>query len=146
MRLSANALRNVYSRMSAAAPVRNAVALVVGTSIIATLSACSNVSALTKERVAQSDSSFQQAQQAVGRSEAGAIELQQARDKLDAAKAALANDRQEEAERSAAQARLYAELAMAKSQSAAARKSADEVLASVETLRSEAERTSPTQR
>lgn len=146
MRLSPNALRNVYSRMTAATPVRMGMALVVGTSILATLSACSNVSALTKERVAQSDSSFQQAQQVVGRSEAGAIELQQARDKLAAAKTALANDRQQEAERSAAQAHLYAELAMAKSQSAAARKSADEVLASVETLRSEAERTSPTQR
>jgi len=115
-------------------------------SVLATLGACSSVSPLTKERVAQSEASFQQAEQTIGRSEAGAIELQQARDKLNAAKAALANDRQQEAERSAAQARLYAELAMAKAQSAGARKAADEVLASVETLRSEAERTSPTQR
>ncbi|MBM0103117.1 DUF4398 domain-containing protein [Steroidobacter sp. S1-65] len=114
--------------------------------ILATLGACSSVSPLTKERVARSDASFQQAQQTVGRSEAGAMELQQAEDKLDAAKTALAQKRQQEAERLAAQAHLYAELAMAKSQSAAARKAADEVLASVETLRSEAERTSPTQR
>lgn len=141
-----NDLGNIYSRLSSASPVRKKVALVIGTSMLATLTACSNVSALTKERVAQSAASFQQAQQAVGRSEAGAIELQQAREKLDAAKTALANDRQQEAERAAAQAHLYAELAVAKSQSAAARKSADEVLASVETLRSEAERTSPTQR
>lgn len=138
-------LRNVYSSLSGA-KLSRPLALALGTSILATLGACSSVSPLTKERVAQSDASFQQAQQTVGRSEAGAIELQQARDKLDAAKAALAKDRQQEAERAAAQAHLYAELAMAKSQSAAARKAADEVLASVETLRSEAERTSPTQR
>jgi len=127
------------------ATVRTAVAL-VGIGAFATLSACSSTSALTKERVAQSDASVQQAEQSVGRSEAGAIELRQANDKLDAARAALAKDRPRDAERSAAQAHLYAELAMAKAQSASARKAADEVLASVETLRSEAERTSPTQR
>lgn len=143
---SSDVLRNVFSRSTVATPVRTAGALLVGMSMLATLGACSSVSALTKERVAQSDASFQQAEQTVGRSEAGAIELQQARDKLDAAKAALAKDRQQEAERSAAQAHLYAELAMAKAQSANARKAADEVLASLEMLRSEAERTSPTQR
>ncbi|WP_157995154.1 DUF4398 domain-containing protein [Peristeroidobacter soli] len=115
-------------------------------SLLATLGACTNTSALTKERVAQSDASVQQAQQTVGRSEAGAIELQQARDKLSVAQAALAKDQPQEAEHSAAQAHLYAELAIAKSQSASARKAADEVLASVEILRTEAERTSPTQR
>ena len=139
-------LGNSSSNFTVATPVRKAGALLVGVSVLATLGACSSVSPLTKERVAQSEASFQQAEQTIGRSEAGAIELQQARDKLNAAKAALANDRQQEAERSAAQARLYAELAMAKAQSAGARKAADEVLASVETLRSEAERTSPTQR
>lgn len=141
-----HASRNVYSRPTIVSPVRKGVALLVGMSILATLGGCSNVSALTKERVAQSDASFEQAQQSVGRSEAGAVELQQARDKLSEAKTALAKDRQQEAERSAAQAHLYAELAMAKSQSANARKAADEVLASLETLRSEAERTSPTPR
>ncbi len=140
-----DALRNVYSRLSGT-PTRKALVLIVGTSILATLGACSNVSALTKERVARSDTSVQQAQQTVGSSEAGAIELQQARDKLDAAKSALANDRPQQAERSAAQAHLYAELAIAKAKSASARKAADEVLASVETLRQEAERTSPTPR
>ena len=138
--------RNVFSRLIVAAPARKGAALLLGMSFVATLGACSNVSALTKERVSKSDASFQQAEQTVGRSEAGAIELQQARDKLNAAKAALAKDRQQEAERSAAQAHLYAELAMAKAQSASARKAADDVLASLETLRSEAERTSPTQR
>lgn len=147
MPLSSPALGNVYSRLIGATNAhRKSTALAVGLSILAALSACTNVSALTKERVAQSDASVQQAQQVVGQSEAGAIDLQQAKDKLSAAKAALAQDRQQEAERSAAQAHLYAELAMAKSKSASARKAADEVLASVEMLRSESERTSPTQR
>jgi hypothetical protein len=125
---------------------RKSTALGLGVSLLAALGACANTSALTKERVAQSEASFQQAQQTVGRSEAGAIELQQAKDKLSEAKAALAGKRQQEAERSAAQAHLYAELAIAKAQSASARKAADEVLASVQLLRTEAERTSPTQR
>ncbi len=147
MRPSSVVLGNVYSHLIVATRVhRKSAALVIGVSLLATLAACANTSALTKERVAQSDASLQQAQQAVGRSEAGAIELQQARDKLNAAKAALAKDQPQEAERSAAQAHLYAELAIAKSQTASARKAADEVLASVELLRTEAERTSPTQR
>lgn len=112
--------------------------------MLAVLSACGGVSALTKERVSQGDTSVQQAQQTLGNSEHGAMELQQAKEKIAAAKSALARGQQQQAERSAAQAHLYAELAVAKSQSATARKAADEVLASVETLRQEAERTSPT--
>lgn len=120
--------------------------LTLGVSALGLLSACSSVSSLTNERVAQSETSVQQAQQTVGKSEHGAVELQQARDRLDAAKSALAKGQQEEAERSAAQAHLYAELAVAKSQSADARKGAKEVLDSVNTLRQETERTTPTQR
>lgn len=147
MRPSSAALGNVYSRLVVATHVhRKGTARAVGVSLLAMLGACTNTSTLTKERVAQSDASVQQAQQAVGQAEAGAIELQQAKDKLSAAKAALAKEQPQEAERSAAQAHLYAELAVAKSQSASARKAADEVLASVEILRTEAERTSPTQR
>lgn len=147
MRPSPASLGNVYSRLIAATHAhRRSTALAIGVSLLATLGACTNTSSLTKERVAQSDASVQQAQQAVGQSEAGAIELQQAKDKLSAAKAALAKEQPQEAEHSATQAHLYAELAVAKSQSASARKAANEVLASVETLRTEAERTSPTQR
>ncbi len=62
------------------------------------------------------------------------MELQQARDRLNAAKSELA-ERGKEAERAAAQAHLFAELAVGKSQSADARKSANEVLASLEMLR-----------
>jgi hypothetical protein len=120
--------------------------LTLGMSALGLLSACSSVSSLTNERVAQSETSVQQAQQTVGKSEHGAVELQQAREKLDAAKSALAQGQQQQAERSAAQAHLYAELAVAKSQSADARKGAKEVLDSVNTLRQETDRTTPTQR
>lgn len=126
--------------------IRRGIALALGISMLGALSACGSVSSVTKERVAQSDTSVQQAQQTVGKTEQGAVELQQARDKLSAAKSALAKGQQQEAEHSAAQAHLYAELAVAKSQSANARKSANEVLASLETLRQETERTTPTQR
>ena len=98
-------------------------------SILGALSACSSVSDLAKERVARSETSVQQAQQTVGKSEHGAMELQQAQDKLNAAKSALAKGQGDEAERLAAQAHLSAELAVAKSQSAEARKAANEVLA-----------------
>jgi uncharacterized protein DUF4398 len=129
-------------------PVRSAVALALGVSILlGSLSAYgSNASDLAKQHVAQSDTSVEQARQTLGKSEHGTVELQQARDKLDAAKSALAKKDWKEAERAAAQAHLFAELAVAKSQSAAARKSADEVLASLEILRQETERNTPTQR
>jgi hypothetical protein len=127
-------------------PIRNAMAVALGVGILVALSACSSVSELATERVAQSETSVQQAQQTVGKSESGAVELQQARDKLSAAKAALAKSQGPEAERLAAQAHLYAELAVARSQSADARKAANEVLASLETLRQETERSTPTTR
>lgn len=129
-------------------PVRTAVALALGVSILfGSLSAYgSNASDLAKERVAQSATSIEQAQQTLGKSEHGAVELQQARDKLNVAQSQLAKKEWQEAERAAAQAHLFAELAVAKSQSAEARKSANEVLASLEMLRQETERTTPTQR
>jgi hypothetical protein len=126
--------------------IRKALALTLGVSALSLLGACSAAPSLTNERVAQSETSVQQAQQTVGKSEHGAVELQQAREKLDAAKSALAKGQQQPAERAAAQAHLYAELAVAKSQSADARKAANEVLASLNTLRQETERATPTQR
>jgi hypothetical protein len=125
---------------------RNALTVMLGACALVLLGACSSVSSLTKERLAQSETSVQQAQQTVGKSESGAVELQQARDRLGAATAALAKGQEQEAERAAAQAHLYAELAIAKSQSADARKAANEVLASLNMLRQETERTTPTQR
>src|SRR4029450_9740938 len=101
---------NYRIRYRATNPRRNAVALALAASL---LSACSSVSDLSKERVAQSETSVQQAQQTLGKSEQGAIELQQATDKLNAAKSALAKGQGKEPERLAAQAHLYAELAVA---------------------------------
>ena len=104
------------------------------------LAGCGGVSELTKERVARSETSVQQAQQTVGSSEQGAVELQSAKEHLDAARRELKDGREQPAERHAQLAQLDAELAVSKSQSASARKAADELLASIKTLRQEAER------
>ena len=147
MNPSATVLGNPPSgRTGTMHPLRNRLALPLGLSMLAVLSACTGVSAVTEERVAKGETSVQQAQQTLGRSEQGALELQQARDKIAGAKSALAEGQHEQAERMAAQANLYAELAVAKSQSASARKAADEVLASLEMLRRESERNSPMRR
>jgi|SRR6188474_1786298 len=109
------------------------------------LAGCGGISDLTKERVARSETSVQQAQQTVGNSEQGALELQRAKENLDAARKAIKDGKEQPAERYAQLAQLDAELAVSKSQSASARKAADEVLASIKTLRQEAERpTTPT--
>jgi len=126
--------------------IRTVVALGLGIGLLGALSACADVSALTKERVAQSETWVRQAQQTLGNSEHGAVELQQARDHVEAAKSAVAKGQEQQAERSASQARLYAELALARSQSASARKGANEVHASLEALRAETERTPPASR
>jgi predicted nucleic acid-binding Zn-ribbon protein len=82
----------------------------------------------------------QQAQQTVGTSEAGAVELQRAKEQMEAARSELNRENSKQAERFASQAQLTAELAIAKAQSAQARRAADELLASIETLRQEAAR------
>jgi hypothetical protein len=112
----------------------------IGVLALGVLAGCSSVSEVTRERVARSESTFQQAQQAVGRSEAGAVELQRSKDNLEQAKAALAKKEGPTAERYAHLSQLDAELAVSKSQSAAARKAADEVLASIQQLRQEVAR------
>lgn len=111
--------------------VSAAVSLLVG---------CGGVSELTKERVARSETAVQSATQTIGNAETGAVELQRAKEALAKAQAALKAKNEKDAERYAQHAQLSAELAVAKSQSGAARKAADEVLASVETLRREAAR------
>jgi hypothetical protein len=110
------------------------------------LAGCGGVSEVTKDRVARSETVVQQAQGTVGNSEAGAVELQQAKEKLEAAQRELKRENAVAAERFASQAQLTAELAVAKSQSAQARKAADELLASIETLRQEAARGTPQSR
>jgi len=100
----------------------------------------SGVSELTKDRVSRSEVAVQQAQQAVGNSESSAVQLQKARDDLDRAKQAVAAEKDELAQRYAQQAQLDADLAIAKSQSASARKAADELSASIQTLKQESQR------
>jgi chromosome segregation ATPase len=106
------------------------------------LAGCGGVSDLTKERVARSETSVQQAQQTIGSSEQGAIELQRGKDNLDHARQAIKDGKEEPAQRYAQLAQLDAELAVSKSQSASARKAADELLASIKQLRQEAMRQS----
>jgi hypothetical protein len=109
------------------------------------LAGCGGISDLTKEHVARSETSVQQAQQTIGNSEQGALELQRAKENLDGARRAMKDGKEQTADRYAQLAQLDAELAVSKSQSAAARKAADELLASIKTLRQEAERpTAPT--
>jgi uncharacterized protein DUF4398 len=100
----------------------------------------SGVSELTKDRVSRSEVAVQQAQQAIGNSENGALELQRARDEVARAKQAVAAEKDDLAQRYAQQAQLDSDLAVAKSQSASARKAADEVTASTQTLKQEAAR------
>ena len=122
------------------------IASIVGITAVGVFAGCGGVSAVTKERVARSETSVQQAQQTVGNSEAGAIELQRAKEIAAAARMQLDRKNSKEAERLAQQAQLTAELAVAKSQSSQARRAADELLASIETLRQEAARGQTTAR
>ncbi|NLG75129.1 MAG: DUF4398 domain-containing protein [Xanthomonadaceae bacterium] len=116
--------------------------IVLATSIV--FVGCGGVSDLTKDRVARSETAVRQAQQNVGNAEQGALELQKARDHLDQARRALNDKKEEPAVRHAQQAELYAELAVARTQSASARRAAEELQASIRTLRQEAERGNPT--
>ena len=113
---------------------------VLGALAVGVVAGCSSVPEVTKDRVARSETTVQQAEQTVGRSESGAVEIQRAKDNLEQARAALNKKQREPAERYAQLAQLDAELAIAKSQSAAARRAADELLASIKTLREEAAR------
>jgi len=142
-----NQLSRLPSRSHLRSGVKRAlVAVATSTFAIGVLGACSEVSALAKERVARSEVTVQQTQQSVGQSESGAMELQAARTDLAAAQSALAKGDNKAAERNAEHAQLHAELAAAKTESASARRAAEEVLASSETLRQEAERATPTPR
>lgn len=105
---------------------------------------CGGVSELTKDRVARSETAVKQAQQNIGNSENGAVELQKARDHLELARRALDDEKEEPAMRHAQQAELNAELAVARAQSASARRAAEELQASIRTLREEAARGSAT--
>jgi hypothetical protein len=98
---------------------------------------------VTRDRVARSESVVQQSQGRVANSEAAALDMQRAKELMSSAQRELNAKNGKAAERYATQAQLTAELAVAKDESAQARKSADELMASIETLRQEAQR-SPT--
>jgi hypothetical protein len=117
----------------------------VGVASLALLAGCGGVSDLTRERVGRSETAVKQSEQTLGNSEAGAIEMQRAKEHLAQAQAALKDKKETDAERHARLAELDAELAVAKSQSAASRRAADELLASIEALRREAGRGIPNQ-
>ena len=112
--------------------------------VVAGLIGCGGVSEVTKDRVARSETAVRQSQQTIGKSEAGAVELQEARNHLEQARRALDDKKEEAALRHAQQAELSAELAVAKSQSASARHAAEELQSSIRTLREEAARGSTT--
>jgi hypothetical protein len=114
--------------------------LLIGTATLAMLTACGGVSELTRQQVARSETAVRQAETAVGNSEAGALELQKAKDLYADAQRQLEAKNETRAQRLATQAELQAQLATAKTQNAAARRAADELLASIQTLREEAER------
>lgn len=115
----------------------------VSVATLALLTACGGVSELTRQQVARSETAVKQAQAAIGNSEAGALELQQAKDTFAQAQRALEEKNETTAQRLAVQAELDAQLAVAKAQNATARKAADELLASIQTLKQEAERGTP---
>ena len=104
------------------------------------------MSKATKEAVARADSRFQQAQQALGNSEGGAVELQRAKNHLEQAQKAVKDGDDEPAQRHAQQAELDVELAVAKAQNSTARKAANEMQASIQQLRQETQRPPTTTR
>jgi hypothetical protein len=119
--------------------------LCVGAATLVMLGACS-VSKATKDTVARAETRIQQAQQAIGNSEGGAVELQRANTHLEQAKAAVKDGDEEPAQRHAQQAELDVELAVAKAQNFTARKAANEMQASIEQLRQETQRPPATTR
>ncbi len=114
--------------------------IIVGAALGGLLAGCGGVSEVTKERVDRSAAVVQQSQATVGNSEAGAIDMQRAKELLDSARNQMRERNGEAAERLASEAQLTSELAVAKTQNAQARKAADELTASLESLRREAAR------
>jgi hypothetical protein len=95
-----------------------------------------------REEVARTEATVQQVQQSGMTQQAGGLELEEAKDKAQQARAALEDGKDEKALRLAEQARLDADLAQAKARSNSAQRSAEEVRTSIEQLRREALRQS----
>ena len=116
------------------------VCTIFGLTALAILAGCSSVSQATRDSVARSETAVNQAQQTLGNSESGAMELQAARNRLQQAQQAVKDGKDQPAARLADEATLTAQLATAKSRTASVQRAADDVRASIETLRKEAER------
>lgn len=121
-------------------PLTRSLTIAIGASALTLLTACGGVTEMTRQQVARSETAVNQAQASLGTSEAGAIELQQAKNYFSQAQKAVEAKDDVQAQRYANQAELNAQLAVAKSQKASARKAADELLASIQTLRQETNR------
>lgn len=107
--------------------------------VAALLGACASSPPRPTEAIARAESSYEQADQAGGRRYDPA-NLDLARDKLAQAKAAADKGRMKEADRLAEQAEVDAELAAARARSATAQTAAQELRASLSTLRDETQR------
>jgi hypothetical protein len=99
---------------------------------------CASTFEAVKEEVARTEATVQQIDQSGVTRDAGAIELEQAKDKAAAARRAMDAGDDKDALRLAEQARLDADLAQAKARSHSAHRSAEEVRVSIEQLRREA--------
>lgn len=115
----------------------------IAVSALGLLAGCGGITASTKERIAATQTAVRQAQTTIGTSESGAVELQRARESLEAAQRAADAGKEGQALRDANEAELQAQLAVAKSQSSSARKAAADMLASIEALRKETVRGKP---
>ena len=107
----------------------------------ALLAGCATQSERPTEEMTRAQTLIDQAEKA-GAQRYAAAQLEQARAKLDEAKKADRNGRHDEAQQRAAEAAADAELAVALADSGEAQRAATEVQQSVETLRSEAQRSS----
>jgi len=107
----------------------------------ALLAGCATQSERPTEEMTRAQTLIDQAEKA-GAQRYAAAQLEQARAKLDEAKTADRNGRHDEAQQRAAEAAADAGLAVALADSGEAQRAATEVQQSVETLRSEAQRSS----
>ncbi len=107
----------------------------------ALLAGCASQSERPTQEMTRAQTLIDQAEKA-GAQRYSAAQLEQARANLDQAKAADRKGRHEDAQQLATQAAADAELAMALADSGEAQRAATEVQQSVETLRSEAQRSS----
>lgn len=113
---------------------------IAGASMLVVLGGCGGITEMTRQQVARSDTAVKQAQAAIGNSEAGAIELQQAKDRFAAAQQAVEKKDDVQAQRLAVLAELDAQLAITKSQSAGVRRAANELNESIQALKEQTQR------